>query len=150
MSAPHVEVVRRFKDAMAAHDIVTATTLLATDVVCRVGADGAAIRAPGSPTEYVGHAGFARMIDAFAQVWERDAGRRRYDHYECVDGGGDRVFHASSATIRSRATGALVDLRALETITVTDGLITELVPYYYDTLRLIEAARGRRDGQADR
>jgi len=86
--------------------------------------------------DWIGHDGFMKMGEAFSKAWDLVDGV----NFEYLDGGGDKVVILASFTITSRETGRSVPVRMVEIVTVRDGKITELVPYYYDTIPIVEAA----------
>lgn len=85
--------------------------------------------------EYVGHSGFLALAEAFGKTWEVvDNGSAGY-----FDIGGGRVVALYAPTFRSVATGRAVSFRMVEVLTVRNGRIAELLPYYSDTAELIRA-----------
>lgn len=75
-----------------------------------------------------GHAGMERFFLAMSQTW---------DTFEMVE----QRFLASTSPLvvltqvhaRARTTGRELDFPILQTITVEDGRITEIQPFYWDT-----------------
>lgn len=98
------------------------------------------VRIPVAPSlpyggEYVGHQGFLALGEAFGKTWEVvDNGAAGY-----FDIGGGRVVALYNPTFRSVATGRTVSFRMIEILTVRNGRIAELLPYYSDTAELIHA-----------
>jgi hypothetical protein len=84
---------------------------------------------------HIGPEGFIEMGKTFAETWNIIENPRP----EFVDAGDGRVIALYSPTFESRATGRSVSFRMVEVITVRDGKLVELVPYYFDTLELVDA-----------
>lgn len=85
--------------------------------------------------EYVGHQGFLALGEQFGKTWQViDNGAAGYS-----DLGDGRVVGFYNPTFRSVATGRTVSFRVAEILTVRDGRIAELDPYYSDTVGLVEA-----------
>jgi len=84
--------------------------------------------------EHVGHEGFMKMGEGFAETWDIiDGGAGGY-----ADIGDGRVLAFYNPTFQSRATGRSVSFQMVEILTVRDGKIAELVPYYFDTVELVK------------
>jgi ketosteroid isomerase-like protein len=81
-----------------------------------------------------GHEGMERFFVAMSRAWES---------FDMVE----QRFLATEGTIvvlthvhaRARATGQELDFPILQTITVEDGHITEVHPFYWDTARIASA-----------
>jgi hypothetical protein len=85
--------------------------------------------------EYVGHAGFLALGEQFGKTWQViDNGAGGY-----ADIGENRVVGFYNPTFKSVATGRTVSFGVVEIITVRDGRIAELIPYYSDTVELVKA-----------
>ena len=85
--------------------------------------------------EYVGHGGFLALGEQFGKTWQViDNGAAGYS-----DLGDGRVVGFYNPTFRSIATGRTVTVGVVEILTVRDGRIAELKPYYSDTVGLVEA-----------
>jgi ketosteroid isomerase-like protein len=141
MSQENVDVVIRFEESMVpsleTEDADAAQTgfekilaLLDAEVVFR---PPAALPHGG---DWVGHDGFVRMGQVFAEAWEMV----KAPDFQFMDGGGDRVVLIANFILKSRATGTQVPVDMVEVVTVRDGKIVELVPYYRDTVPLSLAA----------
>ncbi|MCX5214377.1 nuclear transport factor 2 family protein [Kitasatospora sp. NBC_00240] len=55
--------------------------------------------------------------------------------------GADAVVVLNRGRLRARATGRVLETSVMQLITVRDGLITEMHPFYWDTLAVAEALR---------
>jgi ketosteroid isomerase-like protein len=85
--------------------------------------------------EHVGHRGFLELGEKFGQTWEViDNGSNGY-----AEVGDDRVIGFYNPTFKSVATGRVVSFRMVEVVTVRNGKIVELVPYYFDSAELVKA-----------
>jgi uncharacterized protein len=143
LSRENVEVVKRFEELMATRGEVADTggvsrlekvlELLDEDVAFRPSES-----VPGHGGDWIGHEGFLNMCEAYAGTWEPPDGLQ----FEFLDGGGDKVVILASFTRTSRQTGRSIPIRMVEIITVRNGKIAELVPYFYDTVAMVEAASG--------
>jgi uncharacterized protein len=139
MSQENVEVVSRFEEMMVASiddeatggdgDFQSLLSMLDENVV---------MRPPGSLPhggDWIGRDAIVRMGEKFGEAWTfiekptftfRDAG--------------DIVLLHATFVLESRVTGKQVPIDMVELITVKDGRIAELVPYYRDTVPQSEAA----------
>jgi ketosteroid isomerase-like protein len=138
------DVVQRFQSLMVhnlsedeaqtpEHRLAQIAAMLAPDVVFRV-----AESLPYGGV-FVGVDGFLAMGERFGQTWEiLDGGR-----FHHVDAGDGLVIASVDPTFRSCATGRTVSFQMVEFITVRDGRISELVPYYFDLVPLLEAIGSR-------
>jgi ketosteroid isomerase-like protein len=137
VSAENVDVVERFESLMGARGEGGGGSL---DEVLELLDENVAFRpsesVPGHGGEWVGHEGFLQMCRAYGEVWETPKDFR----YEVLDGGGDRVVILASFIRTSRRTGRSIPIRMVEIVTVRDGKITELVPYFHDTVPMTEVA----------
>jgi ketosteroid isomerase-like protein len=88
--------------------------------------------------DWVGHQGFIEMGEAFNRAWELPEGV----NFEYLDGGGDTVVIIASFDLVSKHTGKSAHVEMVEIVTVKDGKMTELVPYYKDTNPIVEAHDG--------
>jgi uncharacterized protein len=82
---------------------------------------------------HTGHEGFLSMGGDFAKTWvivENNTELRS------MDDGRVAVFY--DPTFESVETGRRVTFKMVEIIRVEDGKIAELVPYYFDTVELVE------------
>jgi uncharacterized protein len=85
--------------------------------------------------EHVGHQGFLELGEKFGKTWDViDSGSAGY-----ADIGDDRVVAFYSPAFKSVATGRVVSFRMVEILTVRNGKIAEVVPYYFDTAELLQA-----------
>jgi uncharacterized protein len=139
VSQENVEVVRRFEEVMVdggignpEERIEQALSLLDENVAFRPFP-----AMPGHGGDWIGHDGFLRMCEAYGSAWEPPEGVE----FEYLDCGGETVVTLISFTSRSRISGREVPVRMIEVVTVRDGKIVELVPYYADTVPFVEAAR---------
>lgn len=81
-----------------------------------------------------GHAGMERFFLAMSQAWQS---------FDLVE----QKFLATEGTVvvwtrvraRARATGRELDFPILQTITIRDGRIAEIHPFYWDTAAIAEA-----------
>ncbi|MCX4451254.1 hypothetical protein ACIOEZ_17235 [Streptomyces sp. NPDC087866] len=56
---------------------------------------------------------------------------------------GDVVVVLNRGRLQARATGRILDTSVMQLITVKDGLITEIHPFYWDTLAVAKALHPR-------
>jgi hypothetical protein len=137
LSKENVEVVKRFEllmgaraDAGGSQRLQQVLTLLDENVAFRPSPS-----VPGHGGDWIGHDGFLKMCEAYSETWDPPQGLE----FEFLDGGGDTVVTLAAFTRRSRRTGRSVPIRMVEIVTVRDGKITELVPYFHDTVAMVEA-----------
>ena len=84
---------------------------------------------------YVGHEGFLALGERFGKTWQvLDNGAAGY-----ADIGDGRVVGFYNPTFKSVATGRTVSFSVVEILTVRNGKIAELTPYYSDTVALVQA-----------
>jgi ketosteroid isomerase-like protein len=143
LSKENVEVVERFESLMAARgDVDGVSGMQRMEKVLELLDENVAFRpsasVPGHGGDWIGHDGFLNMCKAYADVWQPPEGLR----FEFLDGGGDKVVILASFTRTSRHTGRSIPIQMVEIVTVRDGKIAELVPYFYDTVGMVEAAGG--------
>jgi uncharacterized protein len=81
-----------------------------------------------------GHEGMTRFFHAMSRTWEA------FDmvEQEFIATGETAVVH-TRVRARARATGRELTFAILQTITVTDGRITEVHPFYWDTAAIADA-----------
>ncbi|MER5301856.1 nuclear transport factor 2 family protein [Streptomyces lasiicapitis] len=100
-----------------------------------------------------GHEGMERFFLAMSAAWtEFEIGEQRFLVAEDGgegggDGDGGTVVVRSEIRARARATGRELAFPILQTITIADGRITEVWPFYWDTAALAEACREEQAGQ---
>ncbi len=82
---------------------------------------------------HTGHEGFLTMGGDFAKTWVIVENNTEITG---MDDGRVAVFY--NPTFESVETGRRVTFKMVEIITVKDGKIAELVPYYFDTVELVE------------
>ncbi|MBF6172385.1 nuclear transport factor 2 family protein [Nocardia blacklockiae] len=83
-----------------------------------------------------GHDGMEQFFRAMSGVWERfDMVEQTY-----LREVSPLVVH-TRVRARARATGRELDFPILQTVTVTDGRIAEVHPFYWDTATLAAACR---------
>ncbi|MEU0680480.1 nuclear transport factor 2 family protein [Streptomyces albogriseolus] len=86
-----------------------------------------------------GHNGMTQFFLRMGQVWES---------FEMVEqeflATGETAVVLTQVRARARATGRELSFPVLQTITVEDGRITEVRPFYWDTLAIAEACSVRR------
>ncbi|GAA2087706.1 nuclear transport factor 2 family protein [Streptomyces albiaxialis] len=87
-----------------------------------------------------GHEGIEACVRAMAGTWETFAFVRQ----EFL-GTGPTAVVLTEVHARSRATGREIDFPILQTATVTDGRITDIRPYYWDTAAIARTC-GREAG----
>ncbi|MEU4999633.1 nuclear transport factor 2 family protein [Streptomyces sp. NPDC021622] len=81
-----------------------------------------------------GHEGMVRFFLAMAEAWESfEIGEQEFF------AAGDTVFVRSEVHARARATGRELDFPVLQSITVRDGRIAEVWPFYWDTAAIAAA-----------
>jgi ketosteroid isomerase-like protein len=85
--------------------------------------------------EHTGHDGFLAMGGEFAKTWNiiDNSGA------EFAEAGDGRVVAFYAPTFQSLETGRTVSFKMVEVLTVRDGKIASLVPYYFDTVELLKA-----------
>ncbi|MER5706639.1 nuclear transport factor 2 family protein [Streptomyces sp. NPDC002122] len=85
-----------------------------------------------------GHAGLERFFLAMSRVWES------FDmtEQEFLATGATAVVH-TRVRARARATGRELTFPILQTITVRDGRIAEVRPFYWDTAAIADACAVR-------
>jgi ketosteroid isomerase-like protein len=144
MPSAAFETVMRFQSLMVGNLSASETTtpeerlarileILSPDVVFRV-----AESLPYGGV-FVGHDGFREMGRRFGETWRiLDGGTHEY-----VDAGGGLVIASQAPTFQSVATGRSVSFEMVEYIRARDGKVVELVPYYFDTVKLVEAFTDR-------
>jgi ketosteroid isomerase-like protein len=140
VASDNVELVKRFEKLMVdtfnegKGDFAPVLELLTEDVVFDV---GPSLPYPG---RHVGHEGFVKMAEAVNRAWEYPT----FDNVELeyLDAGDDRVLLLVSYAPRSRQTGRIVPTRMNEVIRIRDGKISELIPYYWDTVPILEGTGG--------
>jgi ketosteroid isomerase-like protein len=84
--------------------------------------------------DHKGIDGFLAMGGKFAETWNIIEN----PNPEFIDAGDDRVIALYTPTFESLATGRRVSFEMVEILTVRDGKIAKLVPYYFDTMELVE------------
>jgi uncharacterized protein len=87
---------------------------------------------------HLGREGFLTMGRRFAETWTI------LDHHhpsEFLDIGEGRVLVRNGPVFQSRLTGKSVAFEMVEVLTVRNGKLVSLVPYYFDTVQLLEALR---------
>jgi ketosteroid isomerase-like protein len=141
MSQENVEVVKRFETMMvpSLQEEDEATAQGGFEQILELLDENVAFRpTPSLPHggDWIGHDGFFKLGEAFIAAWELPTGVE----FEYLDGGGDKVVILARFDSVSRHTGKTVEFKMVEIVTVRDGKITELVPYYYDTIPIVEAA----------
>ena len=140
MSRENVEIVERFEALMGARGGEDeAANRRRFEEILSLLDEGVAFRpsdsVPGHGGDWIGHDGFLGMCRAYGTVWEPPKDFR----VECLDGGGDRVVILAEFTRTARATGRSIPIRMVEIVTVRNGRIVELVPYFHDTVAMREA-----------
>ncbi|MFJ4780566.1 nuclear transport factor 2 family protein [Streptomyces sp. NPDC088762] len=83
-----------------------------------------------------GHAGMERFFLKMSEVWESFD----IEGQEFLATGATAVVH-TQVHARARATGARLSFPVLQTITVRDGRIAEVRPFYWDTGAIARACR---------
>ncbi len=86
--------------------------------------------------QHVGRDGFLAMGRRFAETWTI------LDHHhpsEFIDIGDGRVLVRNGPVFQSRQTGRSVAFEMVEILTVRDGKLISLIPYYFDTAELLDA-----------
>ncbi|MEV3924935.1 nuclear transport factor 2 family protein [Actinomadura coerulea] len=81
-----------------------------------------------------GHDGFERFMAAMSEAWRS---LEFLDRRQWVDG--DTVVISNHGRLTARATGRSIETTVLQRITVRDGLIAELWPFYWDTAAVSDA-----------
>ncbi len=84
-----------------------------------------------------GHEGFVKMGETFREAWIHHG-----SSHEFFDLGDGRILIIIEPTFESKATGETITHKMIEIVTFRDGKITEIVPYYWDTVPLVEAGGG--------
>jgi ketosteroid isomerase-like protein len=146
LSQDNVDVVRRYQEsavgdppppgadgAFTEDSVATCMTYLDENVAFRPFPG-----MPGHGGDWIGHEGYQQMCEAYGSAWEAPKDVR----FEYLDAGGDKVVLLISFDSTSRITGDTVPVRMVEIITVRDGKIVELVPYYHDGHRIVMTGGG--------
>lgn len=100
--------------------------------------------------EWHGHQGMARFFTAMSGVWESFE-MREQEFLATGAGGGTGAPAGAAATLvvrtrvraRARATGRVLDFPIVQTVTVKDGRISEVHPFYWDTAAIADACADR-------
>jgi ketosteroid isomerase-like protein len=97
-------------------------------------------QAPGLPYggTWRGPRGIEEFMAAMSEAW------RSLEFFEqrfVVDG--DAVVVLNRGRLQARATGRVLDTSVRQLITVKDGLIAEIHPFYWDTAAVAAALRSR-------
>lgn len=93
-------------------------------------------QAPGLPYggTWRGPRGIEEFMAAMSEAWQSlEFLEQRF----VVDG--DVVVVLNRGRLQARATGRILDTSVMQLITVKDGLITEIHPFYWDTIAVAEA-----------
>lgn len=93
-------------------------------------------QAPGLPYggTWRGPRGIEEFMAAMSEAWQSlEFLEQRF----VVDG--DVVVVMNRGRLQARATGRILDTSVMQLITVKDGLITEMHPFYWDTIAVAEA-----------
>ncbi|MGV9877910.1 nuclear transport factor 2 family protein [Streptomyces sp. NPDC003006] len=84
-----------------------------------------------------GHEGMTRFFLAMGEAWET---------FDMVEqeflATGETAVVLTQVRARARATGRELSFPILQTITVRDGQITEVRPFYWDTQAIVDACAG--------
>nr|BFD87128.1 nuclear transport factor 2 family protein [Streptomyces sp. Xyl84] len=97
-------------------------------------------QAPGLPYggTWRGPRGIEEFMAAMSEAWQSlEFLEQRF----VVDG--DAVVVLNRGRLQARATGRILDTSVMQLITVKDGLITEIHPFYWDTIAVAEALHPR-------
>jgi ketosteroid isomerase-like protein len=89
--------------------------------------------------QWHGHEGFERWMAAFSEVWSS----LTVTDPSFFPSGSDVVFVRSTVQATARASGAQLSWPLLQMITVRDGLILEIQPFYWDTAAIVAALQPR-------
>ncbi|MEU3495634.1 nuclear transport factor 2 family protein [Kitasatospora cineracea] len=95
-------------------------------------------QAPGLPYggTWRGPRGIEEFMAAMSETWQSlDFLEQRF----VLDG--DVVVVMNRGRLQARATGRILDTSVMQLITVKDGLITEIHPFYWDTIAVAETLR---------
>lgn len=145
MSQNNVDVVRRFEELMAVEEGADEGAAFAQSRVERAMElldEAVAFRPfpgmPGHGGDWIGRDGFLEMCKAYGTAWEA----ARNVTFQYLDAGDDKVVILLSFDSTSKVTGRMVPVQMVEVITLRDGRILELVPYYYDGYCIVETAGG--------
>ncbi|MFB9833754.1 nuclear transport factor 2 family protein [Actinoallomurus acaciae] len=97
-------------------------------------------QAPGLPYggTWRGPRGIEEFMAAMSEAW------RSLEFFEqrfVVDG--DAVVVLNRGRLQARATGRVLDTSVMQMITVKDGLIAEMVPFYWDTAAVADTLRSQ-------
>ncbi|MEV4498657.1 nuclear transport factor 2 family protein [Micromonospora arborensis] len=83
--------------------------------------------------QWRGSEGIERFMAAMSKVWQS---LEFFEQRFVVDR--DTVVVYNRGRLRARATGRVLDTSVMQLITVRDGLIAEIRPFYLDTAAVIE------------
>lgn len=135
MDSPNIDVVKRFYEAETAYleseprefGIIAATlhaecVMLQPDSLPYAG-------------HWQGHSGFERWMKAFAEAWSA----LTVDEPQFFPSGQDIVFVRSTVKAKTRVDGTELCWPLLQMITISDGLVREIQPFYWDTAQVAEA-----------
>lgn len=89
--------------------------------------------------EWRGHQGMARFFTAMSAVWESFDMREQEFLATGATGAPATLVVRTRVRARARATGRVLDFPILQTVTVTDGRISEVNPFYWDTAAIADA-----------
>ncbi|MCX4744446.1 nuclear transport factor 2 family protein [Kitasatospora sp. NBC_01287] len=95
-------------------------------------------QAPGLPYggTWRGARGIEEFMAAMSEAWQS---LEFFEQRFVVEG--DTVVVLNRGRLRARATGRALDTSVMQLITVKDGLISEIHPFYWDTMAVAEALR---------
>lgn len=134
MSEQNVELVNRFVSAFGAGEIADALATLTEDVVVH--------EAPNTPYpgDHRGREGFARLAEAFGQIWDV----QRHGGTEILPAGTDKVVLTAESDVIAKPTGKSLTFRVIEIYTIVDGQIADIRVHYWDTAEMVEATGGKK------
>lgn len=85
--------------------------------------------------QWRGHEGFEQWMAAFSEVWSS----LTVTAPQFFPSGSDTVFVRSTVRATARVNGAELSWPLLQMITVKDGLILEIQPFYWDTALVVRS-----------
>ncbi|WAL68341.1 nuclear transport factor 2 family protein [Amycolatopsis cynarae] len=84
--------------------------------------------------QWRGHEGIEQFMFAFGKAWES---LEFFEHRFVTEAPSVVVYNRGR--LRARCTGRTLDTSVMQLITVRDGLIAEMHPFYMDTAAVLEA-----------
>jgi ketosteroid isomerase-like protein len=132
MSNQNVALVRSFAEAFKRGDTEAALATMSEDVVVH---ESDSVPYPGS---HRGKQEFLDLLQSFLAVWDLQGDMEQ----DIAPAGEDRVLVLARFDAIAKATGKPLEIRIAEVYTVRDGMIAEILVYYWDTHAMVVATGG--------